>query len=211
MRGWKPRISARGPRRGPPGRTPSETAAPLACRAIRRCPSPLLDRSSGERTGETQPVVAETKILDNLLVRARNWRDVEPLYPDQTRGIPKTSESRAIEAVMNAVVLPRQDGRSGRFGDDTRTSLDVMWSLQMKTGPNSGARSDGYGTALACLALQSAGAQDHRVTKGLDWLRQHQDGATGRWTATSLNSKAIRLLNRAGSWAMPQPHTPCSR
>lgn len=259
------------------------------------------------RMGEAQPAAAEMKILENLLTRARNWREVEPFYPDQTRGIPKTSESRAIEAVMNAVVLSRRDARSGRLSDDTRTALDVMWSLQMKTGPNSGAwtwlnfnyepwespnspyfgaslaaiavgsapdayaaspaiqdrlealrgyfqrqhgtvsllnqfmglwasgtvhdlltaeqrnatiaaafaaqqadggwstsslgtyqrvdktandtKSDGYGTALACLALQAAGAQDPRVTKGLDWLRQNQDGATGRWTATSLNKQ----------------------
>lgn len=260
-----------------------------------------------ERMGEAKPAAAETKILDNLLTRARNWREVEPFYPDQTRGIPKTSESRAIEAVMNAVVLSRRDARSGRLSDDTRTALDVMWSLQMKTGANSGAwtwlnfnyepwespnspyfgaslaaiamgsapeayaaspaiqdrlqalrgyfqrqhgtvsllnqlmglwasgtvhdlltveqrhatiaaafaaqqadggwstsslgtyqrvdktgndtKSDGYGTALACLALQAAGAQDPRVTKGLNWLRQNQDGATGRWTATSLNKQ----------------------
>jgi squalene-hopene/tetraprenyl-beta-curcumene cyclase len=259
------------------------------------------------RLNEAQPSAAETKIFDNLLTRARNWRDVEPFYPDQTRGIPKTSESRAIEAVMNAVVLSRRDARSGRLTDDTRTALDVMWSLQMKTGPNNGAwtwlnfnyepwespnspyfgaslaaiavgaapegyaalpaiqdrlqalrayfqrqhrtvslhnqlmglwasgllpdlltpkqrtttiatalaaqqadggwstsslgtyqrvdntandtRSDGYGTALACLALQAVGVQDSRVTKGLDWLRQHQDGASGRWTATSLNKQ----------------------
>ena len=44
------------------------------------------------------------KIVGNLLTRARNWREVEPWYPDQTR-YPKTSESRAIEAVMNALVL----------------------------------------------------------------------------------------------------------
>ena len=259
------------------------------------------------RISETQPSAAETTILDNLLTRARNWREVEPFYPDQTRGLPKTSESRAIEAVMNAVVLSRRDARSGRLSDDTRTALDVMWSLQMKTGPNNGAwtwlnfnyepwespnspyfgaslaaiavgaapegygaspiiqdrlqalrgyfqrqhgtvsllnqltglwasgavpslltleqrtatiaaafvaqqadggwstsslgtyqrvdktindaTSDGYGTALACLALQAAGVQDPRVTKGLDWLRQHQDGTTGRWTATSLNKQ----------------------
>ena len=40
---------------------------------------------------EPAPSSAEDKILDNLLMRARNWRDVEPWYPDQTRGIPKTS------------------------------------------------------------------------------------------------------------------------
>jgi hypothetical protein len=44
--------------------------------------------------GEREPSPAESKILNNLLTRARNWRDIEPFYPDQTRGIPKTSESR---------------------------------------------------------------------------------------------------------------------
>src|SRR5688572_29147133 len=41
--------------------------------------------------GESQPSPAEAKILDNLLTRARHWREIEPFYPDQTRGIPKTS------------------------------------------------------------------------------------------------------------------------
>src|SRR5688500_18793776 len=89
--------------------------------------------------GERQPAATEAKIVDNLLVRARNWRDIEPFYPDQTRGIPKTSESRGIEAVMNALVLSRRDARAGHLSDDARTALDVMWSLQMKTGPNNGA------------------------------------------------------------------------
>jgi squalene-hopene/tetraprenyl-beta-curcumene cyclase len=257
--------------------------------------------------GERQPSGSESKILNNLLYRARNWREVEPFYPDQTRGIPKTSESRAIEAVMNAVVLSRRDAREGRLSTDTRSAFDVMWSLQMNTGPNNGAwtwlnfnyepwespgspyfgaslaaiavgsapegyaaspeiadrvkalrayfarqhstvsllnqlmglwaagtmpdllsaqqrqatidaafaaqqadggwstsslgtyqrsdktsnntTSDGYGTALACLALQVAGVTDPRVEKGLDWLRQHQDRVTGRWVATSLNKE----------------------
>jgi squalene-hopene/tetraprenyl-beta-curcumene cyclase len=231
--------------------------------------------------GERQPSSAESKILDNLLTRARNWREIEPFYPDQTRGIPKTSESRAIEAVMNALVLSRRDARAGHLSDDTRTALDVMWSLQMKTGPNNGAwtwlnfnyepwespnspyfgaslaavavgsapdgyaaspevqdrvkalrgyfaraseqrkgtidaafgaqqvdggwntsslgnyqrgdntpnatGSDGYATALACLALQAVGVEDPRIARGLDWLRRNQDRATGRWTATSVN------------------------
>jgi squalene-hopene/tetraprenyl-beta-curcumene cyclase len=117
--------------------------------------------------GEGQPSAAETKIFDNLLTRARNWRDVEPFYPDQTRGIPKTSESRAIEAVMNAVVLARRDARGGRLSDDTGTALGVMWALQMKTGPNNGAwtwlnfnyepwespNSPYFGASLAALAV----------------------------------------------------------
>jgi squalene-hopene/tetraprenyl-beta-curcumene cyclase len=260
-----------------------------------------------ELLGERGPSAAESKILDNLLTRARNWREVEPFYPDQTRGIPKTSESRAIESVMNAVVLSRRDARTGHLSDEARTALDVMWSLQMQTGPNNGAwtwlnfnyepwespnspyfgaslaalavgsapdayaaspqiqdrlkalrgyferqhasvsllnqlmglwasgavrglltadqqkttteaafsiqqpdggwsasslgqyqrvdntpndtSSDGYATGLVCLALQAAGVSDARLAKGLDWLRTHQDRATGRWIATSLNKQ----------------------
>ena len=259
--------------------------------------------------GEPGPSIPETRILGNLLVRARNWHDVEPWYPDQTRGIPKTSESRAIEAVMNALVLSRRDALAGKLTEDTRTAFDVMWALQMKTGPESGAwtwlnfrlepwespnspyfgaslaalaigsapegyinspeiaerlkalreyfrrqhttlsllnqlygvwassrvpdlltleqrqatidnvfalqrpdggwstaslgaykrvdqteadtSSDGYATALATLALQSAGvtASDAHVSKGLDWLRRNQDLTTGRWTAVSPNKQ----------------------
>jgi squalene-hopene/tetraprenyl-beta-curcumene cyclase len=258
---------------------------------------------------ERAPSPVEEKIVGNLLTRARNYRDVEPWYPDQTRGIPKTSESRAIEAVMNAVVLSRRDAPTGKLSEDARTALGVMWSLQMKTGPEAGAwtwlnfkmdpwespnspyfgaslaaiaigsapegygasveiadrvkalqgyfqkqhgnvsllnqlmgvwassrvpdlltaqqrqstvdaaftaqqadggwnttalgsykridntvsdlRTDGYATALATLALQSAGvpAADARLAKGLDWLRRNQDRTTGSWTAISPNKE----------------------
>jgi squalene-hopene/tetraprenyl-beta-curcumene cyclase len=256
---------------------------------------------------EPEPSASETKIVGNLLVRARMWRDIEPFYPDQTRGIPKTSESRAIESVMNALVLARRDAEQGHLSDDGRTALANMWALQMKVGPQSGAwtwlnfgyepwespnspyfgasmaafavgsapdhyaatpeiqdnlnqlrgyfqkqfeheslhnrlvalwvssvvpdlltsderqtaidqafalqqpdggwssaslgpykrvdktpndtATDGYGTALAVLALESGGlnATDSRVARGLEWLRQGQDRATGRWSASSLN------------------------
>lgn len=120
--------------------------------------------------GERVPSSAEEKILGNLLTRARNWREVEPWYPDQTRGIPKTSESRAIESVMNAVVLSRRDAADGTLTDDTRTALGVMWTLQMKTGPDEGAwtwlnfkmdpwespNSPYFGASMAALAIGSA-------------------------------------------------------
>lgn len=120
--------------------------------------------------GETAPSVTEGKILDNLLTRARNWREIEPWYPDQTRGIPKTSESRAIESVMNALLLVRRDAAAGHLSDDARTALGVMWKLQMKTGPQNGAwtwlnfnyepwespNSPYFGASLAALAVGSA-------------------------------------------------------
>jgi hypothetical protein len=76
--------------------------------------------------GEREPSAVENKIFDNLLTRARAWRDVEPWYPDQTRGIPKTSESRAIDSVMNALRLARRDAATGHVSDDGRAAgLDV--------------------------------------------------------------------------------------
>lgn len=121
--------------------------------------------------GEHAPSAAEQKIFGNLMTRARSWREVEPWYPDQTRGIPKTSESRAIESVMNALVIARRDAATtGHLSADARTALDVMWTLQMKTGPNSGAwtwlnfnyepwespNSPYFGASLAALAVGSA-------------------------------------------------------
>jgi squalene-hopene/tetraprenyl-beta-curcumene cyclase len=258
---------------------------------------------------ERAPSTAEEKIVGNLLTRARQWHDVEPWYPDQTRGVPKTSESRAIESVMNALVLSRRDAAAGTLSDDTKTALGVMWALQMKTGPETGAwtwlnfgldpwesptspyfgaslaalaigsapggyvaspeiadrmtalrayflrqhgtvsllnqlhglwaaslvpglltdaqrrattdevfarqqpdggwstvalggyrrvdgsesdtRTDGYATAVATLALQAAGVapSDARLAGGLDYLRRHQDRASGRWMAVSPNKQ----------------------
>src|SRR5262249_34418369 len=47
--------------------------------------------------GETEVASAERRMVDDVIKRVRLWRDVEPFYPDQTRGLPKTSESRGTE------------------------------------------------------------------------------------------------------------------
>jgi len=119
---------------------------------------------------ERLPDEAETKIFDNLLTRARGYREMEPFYPDQTRGIPKTSESRAIESVMNALVLTTRDAEAGHLSADAKTALANMWALQMKTGPQNGAwtwlnfnyepwespNSPYFGAAMAALAVGTA-------------------------------------------------------
>src|SRR4051812_33144074 len=120
--------------------------------------------------GEKAPGAPESRIFDNLLTRARNHKEMEPFYPDQTRGIPKTSESRAIESVMNALVLATRDAESGRLSADTKTAFGVMWPLQMKTGPQNGAwtwlnfgyepwespNSAYFGASIAALAIATA-------------------------------------------------------
>src|SRR4051812_40926701 len=88
--------------------------------------------------GETAPSAAEAALVANVVKRVTMWRDVEPFYPDQTRGVPKTSESRATEAILNAVILTRRDAANGALSDEGRRAFDNMWALQMKTGEQTG-------------------------------------------------------------------------
>jgi squalene-hopene/tetraprenyl-beta-curcumene cyclase len=162
--------------------------------------------------GESAPSPAEDKILGNLLRRARSWRDVEPWYPDQTRGLPKTSESRAIEAVMNALVLVGRDAPGRRLTDDARTALDVMWKLQMKTGPEAGAwtwlnfkmepwespNSPYFGASLAARAVGTA-PEDYAKSPEI------QDRLTALRGYFARQHGNVSLLNQLmGLWASSQ-------
>ena len=120
--------------------------------------------------GETAPSAGEAALLANITKRVTMWREVEPFYPDQTRGVPKTSESRATEAILNAVILSRRDARSGSLSEEGRRALDNMWALQMKTGEQTGAwtwlqfhnepwegdSSPFHGATLAAIAIHAA-------------------------------------------------------
>jgi squalene-hopene/tetraprenyl-beta-curcumene cyclase len=81
----------------------------------------------------------EVKVIADVVKRVRAWREVEPWYPDQTRGLPKTAESRGTEAVINALVLARRDAGDGALTADARQAFTNMWTQQMRTGDLSGA------------------------------------------------------------------------
>lgn len=266
---------------------------------------PMLRRHLGESTASPQ----EQRLIANVSKRVARWNEVAPFYSDQRLGLPKTSESRGSEAVLNALVLSARDAQTGALSDDTRAAFANMWALQMRTGELNGAwawlnfhlepwesptapylgatlaatavgmaptsyassadakdglarlrdflgrgfitqnvfnklmlmtapntldgligtdrlravadevrslqqsdggwslsafgswtrvdksaadrRSDGLATALATLALQRSGtpSSDSTLTRGLDWLRRHQDPTTGRWWTSSLNKE----------------------
>jgi squalene-hopene/tetraprenyl-beta-curcumene cyclase len=258
---------------------------------------------------ESQPPTPERKLIDDVVKRVLMWRDVEPFYPDQTSGLPKTSESRGTEAVLNALVLATRDAAAGRPSDEARVAFDNLWALQFRRGKPAGSwawlnfhlepweaddaayfgaalaavaagtepggyasradiqerigalrtflrqdvaaqsvfnravllwaasalpdllttdergaivasllatqnadggwvlgklgewkrsdgtvldtLSDGYATGLAAFALQRAGtgSNDAHLSRALAWLAAHQDSATGKWFATSLNRR----------------------
>src|SRR2546426_2410404 len=83
---------------------------------------------------EQAPTPIERRLLDNVTKRVRMWKEVEPFYPDKTRGVPKTAESRGTEAVLNALILAGYDVATGNLSADTRLAFKSMWAEQLKTG-----------------------------------------------------------------------------
>ena len=133
----------------------------LARPALRGATAALADRAMP---------APERRMLEHVVTRVTLWKDVEPFYPDQTRGLPKTSESRATEAIMNALILATRDAPSGTLSDEGRQAFANLWPLQFKAGDQIGAwtwlnfhnepweanGSPYFGNALAALAIGTA-------------------------------------------------------
>lgn len=152
------------------------------------------------RTALQEPSASpnERKILDNITKRVRMWKDVGPFYSDQTSGLPKTSESRGTEAILDALILASNDARAGTLSADTRLALDNLWALQLKTGDMKGSwawlqfhnapwegDSQFYGTALAAIAIGEAPGgykSEPAIQAGVklmsNWLRTNMDAQT---------------------------------
>src|SRR5213593_1626429 len=207
------------------------TAAPYA---IAR---PALRRVLGQRDA----AVPERAMLAGVVKRVTLWHEVEPFYPDQTRGLPKSSESRGTEAVLNALVLAARDAAAGTLTADTREAMAHMWALQFKAGDLKGAwawlnfhyepweSNDGacYGAALAAVAVgtapggyaSSAEIQEQVGALG-EYLRRRVDGetlfnrATVLWAASRLPTllapaqrdaivdAAVSAQQNDGGWAL---------
>jgi hypothetical protein len=127
---------------------------------------PLLRGALDERA----PSEPEMVVREQVATRVRLWREVEPYYPDQTRGLPKTSESRGTEAVLNASILAARDAEAGTMSEDLRLAFENLWALQMRREPLAGGwawlefglepwegpRSSYFGAALAAIAVGTA-------------------------------------------------------
>lgn len=137
---------------------------------------------------EQESTATERQLFENVAKRVALWKDVAPFYSDQSVGLPKTSESRGTEAILNAVVLANRDASAKRLSDDTRTAFGNLWALQMKTGTLNGAwawlnfkyepweSNDGsyFGASIASLAIGTAPdgyASTAEIQEGLKRLR----------------------------------------
>jgi squalene-hopene/tetraprenyl-beta-curcumene cyclase len=170
------------------------TALPYAlARPALRAPLAEREASAPERT-----------MLEQVTKRVRLWKEVEPFYPDQTRGLPKTSESRGTEAILNAAVLAARDASLGTLSDDTRQAFDNLWALQFKAGEQAGGwawlnfptepweapGSQYFGNSLAAIALGMAPG-------GYATLPANQDRVKALATSLRGGVDKADLLNRA--------------
>jgi squalene-hopene/tetraprenyl-beta-curcumene cyclase len=124
------------------------------------------------RASLDEPVAtqAEARIVADVVKRVELWNEVGPFYPDQTLGLPKTSESRGTEAVLNALILATRDEDGGALTSESRRAFENLWALQFTRGEDAGSwawlnfglapwESDGaayFGAALAAVAVGRA-------------------------------------------------------
>ena len=169
--------------------------------------------------GETGPTDPEVDLLADVGKRVALWNEVDPYYPDQTVGLPKTSESRGTEAILNAVILASRDAQEGHLTSQTRKAFENLWKLQFTRGEKAGAwawlyfdlapwESEGaayFGAALAAVAVGIAPNQyatsteiQDRVTLLREYLQQDSesrpplDRVMLLWASTELSDLLTR-------------------
>lgn len=169
-------------------------------------PHVLAMPSLRNQSGKHQRSIDEMGMFDDVVKRVYLWDEVEPFYPDQTRGVPKSAESRGVEAVLNALILATRDQERGHLGPDTRQAFANMWGVQMKAGDQKGGftwlnfrlepfespTAAYWGATLAALAVARAPdgyAADTAVAPQVDALRAYLRTGIGG----SLYSRALIL------------------
>jgi squalene-hopene/tetraprenyl-beta-curcumene cyclase len=140
--------------------------------------------------GESEMSAPEKTMMDSVEKRVANWSEMETFYTDAKHGPGKTAESRATEAVLNAIILASVDARLRHLRPITRTAFDQAWALQEESGNLAGGwkwqdfhlgpwESAESGYQGAALLMVEAGnepdgyAREPKVRKHLDQLQEY--------------------------------------
>lgn len=140
--------------------------------------------------GESFATYPETELEDDVSKRVALWNEIGPYYPDQSVGLPKTSESRGVESILNALVLANRDALQGHLSAETKKAFENLWNLQFTRGEGKGAwawlyfdlapwESAGaayFGAALAAIAVGIAPdeyASSTEIEDQLGMLREY--------------------------------------
>lgn len=95
---------------------------------------PILRHSQGQAAQTPE----EARMLASVEERVSEWQQMAPAYPDARYGPGKSAQSRATEAVLNAVILASYDAGRDRLSPVTREAFDEAWALQEQSGNDAG-------------------------------------------------------------------------
>ncbi len=150
----------------------------------------------GRFAGKPGPSAPEERMMAAVGLRVEHWAELDSprfrlMYDSDDR---KKVESRGTEAVLNALLLARDDARQGRSEPSaaTRAAFEHMWKTQVTEGSASGSwewlnfglqpwEADGsrvFGAALAAIAVGSAPGYldqklDDTAARGVRLLRDY--------------------------------------
>jgi len=100
---------------------------------------PELRRGLGEAAVSPEKTAPEKTMLASVEKRVNDWAEMAPFYSDEKYGKGKAAESRATEAVLNAVILASYDRVESQVRPVTRRAFEELWALQETDGPLAGA------------------------------------------------------------------------
>lgn len=108
----------------------------VSCHTV--LPYALSRQSLRPLLSENGPSAPERTILANIGKRVQLWSEVKPFYPDGG-GLPRSTQSRVTESILNALVLSTYRGPAGELSEPAKAALDAMWTFQIASGDQSGA------------------------------------------------------------------------
>jgi squalene-hopene/tetraprenyl-beta-curcumene cyclase len=169
--------------------------------------------------GEAAMTPPEKIMLASVEKRVNGWAEMLPFYSDEKYGKGKAAESRATEAVLNAIILSSYDRAQGQLRPVTHKGFEELWALQESDGPLAGgwkwqdfhlgpweSTESGYqGAALLMVEavnLPGGFAREPETREHLDRLRDYLRRYASQPLVNQLyvlwaSAKEPKLLNRA--------------
>jgi hypothetical protein len=150
----------------------------------------------GRFVAEPGPAAPQERMIASVSLRVEHWAELDAprfrlMYDHEDR---KKVESRGTEAVINALILARDDAHQGRAAPSTatRSALQHLWATQVTSGNHAGSwdwlnfglepweagGSRAFGATLAAIAVGSTpayldGRLDEEARNGVVLLREY--------------------------------------
>src|SRR5258708_4607356 len=160
----------------------------------------------------------EQKLVANVTKRVKLWAETKPFYASNEKAPNRSEESRATEAVLNALILAAADA------PDVAAAFNNMWAFQIADGANRGAfpwldfhnrpweadDSQYYGSALAAVAAGIRPGESTRTEQLVGYLQRGYSGQSLANKAVVLwaSAKLPKLLTSAEHTGWPRDLTP---